>query len=58
MAHLDIKLENIVLDNNYFLKLIDFAYCESKNAKVYIAKGTERYYAPEVAKIFYSPDSG
>ena len=28
VAHLDVKLENIVIDKNYFLKLIDFAYCE------------------------------
>jgi serine/threonine protein kinase len=53
MAHLDIKLENIVVDENYFLRLIDFAYCERVDAKMHISKGTERYLAPEVARIFY-----
>lgn len=52
-AHLDIKLENIVLDSHYFTKLIDFAYCEPKYSQMCVAKGTERYFAPEVAQIFY-----
>jgi serine/threonine protein kinase len=53
VAHLDIKLENLVLDSNYFLKIIDFAYCESKDTRMCISKGTERYFAPEVAQIHY-----
>ena len=53
IAHLDIKLENIVLDDHYWLKLIDFAYCEPKDTKMSKAKGTERYFAPEVAQIYY-----
>ena len=53
MGHLDIKLENIVLDKNYFLKLIDFAYSEPKRSKMLVSKGTERYFAPEVARIYY-----
>ena len=28
IAHMDIKLENIVLDSSFNLKLIDFAFCE------------------------------
>ena len=54
IAHLDIKLENIVLDSQYILKLIDFAYCEPKDTKMSKAKGTERYFAPEVAQIYYN----
>ena len=53
MAHLDIKLENIVVDEHYLLRLIDFAYCERVDARMHISKGTERYFAPEVARIFY-----
>lgn len=53
LAHLDIKLENIVLDARYLLKLIDFAYCEPKRTMMSVSKGTERYFAPEVARIFY-----
>jgi len=53
MAHLDIKLENIVLDPHYMLKIIDFAYSEPKENRMCISKGTERYFAPEVAQIYY-----
>jgi serine/threonine protein kinase len=53
LAHLDIKLENIVVDSNGLLKLIDFAYCEPKSTQMCTSKGTERYFAPEVAKLFY-----
>lgn len=53
LAHLDLKLENIVLDSRYLLKLIDFAYCEPKSSLMSVSKGTERYFAPEVAKIYY-----
>jgi serine/threonine protein kinase len=54
IAHLDIKLENIVVDSQYIIKLIDFAYCEAKDQRMFNAKGTERYFAPEVAQIYYS----
>lgn len=54
LAHLDIKLENVVLDSQYMIKLIDFAYCEHKDTKMSNAKGTERYFAPEVAQIYYN----
>ncbi|TNV81250.1 hypothetical protein FGO68_gene3635 [Halteria grandinella] len=53
LAHLDIKLENIVVDSNGLLKLIDFAYCEQRGTRMCISKGTERYFAPEVARLFY-----
>lgn len=53
MAHLDVKLENIVLDKHYFLKLIDFAYSEPKRNRMLVFKGTESYFAPEVARIYY-----
>lgn len=53
LAHLDIKLENIVVDSHGLLKLIDFAYCEQKSTLMCVSKGTERYFAPEVAEIFY-----
>lgn len=31
LAHLDIKLENIVLDGRFNVKIIDFAFCEPKD---------------------------
>lgn len=48
IAHLDIKLENIVADGNFTLKLIDFAFCEPINQKISICKGTDIYLAPEI----------
>ena len=53
IAHLDIKLENVVIDSHYMVKLIDLAFCENKQNLMCAAKGTERYFAPEVAEIFY-----
>lgn len=42
------KLENVVVSNNdYALKLIDFAFCERVGQPVTRAKGTEQYMAPE-----------
>ena len=48
LAHLDIKLENIVLDDKYMLKLIDFAYTDSIHEDLKIFRGTETYMAPEI----------
>jgi serine/threonine protein kinase len=32
LAHYDLKLENIVVDGHFGVKIIDFAYCEHKDA--------------------------
>lgn len=48
MAHLDIKLENIVLDDKFIVKLIDFAYTDNIHEKLRVFRGTENYMAPEV----------
>ena len=48
LAHLDVKLENVVIDSDFFLKMIDFAFCEEKTQQLWDAKGTEEYFAPEV----------
>jgi len=37
---MDIKLENLVVDANYRVKLIDFAFCENKNQELSLSKGT------------------
>jgi serine/threonine protein kinase len=48
MAHLDIKLENVVLDSFYHPKLIDFAYSEETSTEIKSFRGTENYMAPEI----------
>ena len=48
MAHLDIKLENIALDENFCIKYLDMAFCESVHKPLVLPKGTENYYPPEI----------
>lgn len=48
IAHLDIKLENILIGENYTLKIADFDLsCFLKDARV-LTRGTEYYRAPEM----------
>lgn len=60
-AHLDLKLENIMIDKNGKLKLIDFGFasklCGKKgNGKIQLYAGTIPYKAPEISKC--KPFSG
>ena len=53
--HRDLKLENILLDNNYNIKVSDFGFATSlegsnSDNKLYEWKGTLRYMAPEIFK--------
>ena len=48
MAHLDIKLENILLDENFNIKLCDFGFIEDVKTKVHKNIGTDGYKAPEI----------
>ena len=48
MADLDLKLENIVLSQDFEIKLIDFAFCDPLAQVHYKMKGSESYMAPEV----------
>lgn len=48
VAHLDIKLENVAFDNNFCLKILDLAFCESLSSRLIHPKGTENYYPPEI----------
>ena len=50
IAHLDLKLENIMLNDNFELKIIDFdlaCHCKDKGQKI-ISQGTQNYRAPEL----------
>ena len=48
VAHLDLKLENILIGNDYKLKLCDFGFAEDLKSKVLKNKGTDGYKAPEI----------
>lgn len=52
IAHRDIKLENIILDENIIPKLIDFGFstCIEPKQKIKIFCGTPSYMAPEVVQ--------
>eukprot|EP00330_Aristerostoma_sp_ATCC50986_P011311 CAMPEP_0114587012 /NCGR_PEP_ID=MMETSP0125-20121206/10091_1 /TAXON_ID=485358 ORGANISM="Aristerostoma sp., Strain ATCC 50986" /NCGR_SAMPLE_ID=MMETSP0125 /ASSEMBLY_ACC=CAM_ASM_000245 /LENGTH=146 /DNA_ID=CAMNT_0001782735 /DNA_START=322 /DNA_END=762 /DNA_ORIENTATION=+ len=50
IAHMDLKLENIVLGKNYELKLIDFDSCYYIEEDVLVSTGSRNYRAPELMK--------
>mmetsp|Transcript_4380 Transcript_4380/g.3638 ORF Transcript_4380/g.3638 Transcript_4380/m.3638 type:complete len:101 (+) Transcript_4380:363-665(+) len=51
MAHLDIKLDNLLLGENYTLKITDFDMSYSPESSVgNISRGTVNYRAPELRK--------
>jgi serine/threonine protein kinase len=48
VAHLDIKLENLLLDRNFDLKILDFDQAQSTTDKELTSGGTQGYRAPEI----------
>ena len=55
VCHRDIKLENILMDSNYNIKLNDFGFCtlltdDKGKSTLKSFKGTEGYMAPEMFK--------
>ena len=59
VAHLDLKLENILISDKGILKLCDFGF-SSFSKDVFITKklGTDAYMAPEVHEAFQTPFVG
>ena len=62
LCHLDMKLENVLLDSNYDTKIIDFGFATDLKGKdgkgVKTVNGTEGYMAPEVtSKMPYDGQS-
>ena len=47
-AHLDIKLENVLIGNDYKLKLCDFGFAQDVETDIITKYGTESYIAPEI----------
>lgn len=47
VAHLDLKLENVLIGNNFQVKLCDFGFYEELKTKVCKNRGTHGYRAPE-----------
>ena len=49
ILHLDIKIENCVIDKDNNLKLIDFGFSQNETSIKHISSGTPYYLAPEIA---------
>lgn len=60
VAHLDLKLENLFLGDDYQLKIADFDMAQNISDKNLVSGGTANYRAPEVwtrsCKNFFSAD--
>ena len=50
VAHMDLKLENLLVGNDYNLKIADFDMAHFKDDAIIIGSGTRNYRGPEVIK--------
>ena len=48
MTHRDIKLDNIVLNKYYFVKITDFGFAKIIKDRTWTLCGTPEYLAPEI----------
>ncbi|EGR30893.1 protein kinase domain protein [Ichthyophthirius multifiliis] len=57
IAHRDIKLENILMDDTKNIKIIDFGFATSSLKKLNVFCGTPNYMAPEIIakKEYFGP---
>lgn len=51
VAHLDLKLENVLLTEDFNIKICDFGFCQSTLTRIFKSMGTEGYKAPEIYKL-------
>lgn len=54
IAHMDLKVDNILIDDSFKIKLIDFDLSQAIDSAFLEAQGTPGYRAPEVKKGFCS----
>lgn len=58
LAHLDLKLENVLISNDFTFKLCDFGFVEPLLIKVTKNKGTDGYKSPEIYQMASSGFDG
>jgi serine/threonine protein kinase len=51
VAHLDLKLENVLLTEEFRIKLCDLGFSQSTEDRVFQSVGTDGYKAPEIYKF-------
>jgi serine/threonine protein kinase len=55
LAHLDIKPDNIIVNDDFSLSFIDFGHTNYVNADLDFRVGTDSYMSPEVRQVKMSP---
>ena len=55
LAHLDIKPDNIIINDDYTLGFIDFGHTNSKDVELDTVVGTDSYMPPEVRQVKKQP---
>lgn len=51
LAHLDLKPDNIVINDDYTLSLIDFGHTNRVDAELDTVTGTDAYMPPEIRQL-------
>lgn len=57
IAHLDLKLENLLMTDDFKLKICDFDLAHEVKNRCAISRGTENYRAPELLAASFCPES-